>query len=311
MKDIMKEQSTYFDDIQHQEDFCRENRFLPVYDFNCQPTMTGKIIPGTQFFTAATYKKDLVKEAIKTGVQLTRKTENLIPTAFVFESDSMTLQEQRDNIREDAFRYILTITFSGKKSLHVVVPISPQDGTAITGGKEYKHLWREVAKLLFKDPDKLDVQCATIGRLTRLPGAVRKDSGKKQACEFYNENCETIDLKKFMEKWREQERSQKMTFSIRSVFQKYETHDDLDFDSQLQHLIQSNAKSPTPSKEVAIMVLRDGNTPSSNFLPAGGSYIGTVKLLQNRFPLLLEPFVESVQQAHPSCLPRKKQDYLL
>ncbi len=311
MKDIMKEQSTYFDDIQHQEDFCRENRFLPVYDFNCQPTMTGKIIPGTQFFTAATYKKDLVKEAIKTGVQLTRKTENLIPTAFVYESDSMTLQEQRDNIKKDALRHILSITFSGKKSLHVVVPISPQDGTAITGGKEYKHLWREVAKLLFHDPDKLDIQCATIGRLTRLPGAVRKDNGMTQVCEFYNEACEAIDLKKFMCKWREQERSQQMSFSIRGVFQKYETHNDLDFDSQLQHLIQSNAKSPTPSKEVAIMVLRDGQTPSSNFLPAGGSYIGTVKLLQNRFPLLLEPFVESVQQAHPSCLPRKKQDYLI
>ena len=311
MNNTMNEQTSYFDTVQHREDFCRKNRFLPVDNCKCQPNMDGKVHDGTQFFAAATFKQELVNEAIKTGTQLTRKTENLIPTAFVFESDSMTLQEQRENIREEAFKNILSITYSGKKSLHVVVPISPQDGTAITGGKEYKHLWREVAQLVFKDADKLDIQCATIGRLTRLPGATRNDSGKKQACEFYNEACETIDLKNFMEKWREQEREQQMVLSIRGVFQKYESRNDLDFDAQLRHLEQSNGKSPTPSKKIAIMVLRDGNTPSSNFLPAGGSYIGAVKLLQNRFPLLLEPFVESVQQAHPSCLPRRKEAYLI
>ncbi len=311
MKDTMKDTTTYFDDIQHREDFCRANRFLPVDDCYSQPNMNGEVLPGTQFFMAATYKKDLVNEAVKTGTQLTRKTENLISTAFVFESDSMTLQEQRDNIREEAFKHILSITYSGKKSLHIVVPISTNDGLAITGGKEYKYLWMEVAKLIFKDADKLDPQCASIGRLTRLPGAKRKDSGTKQACEFYNNECEAISLKPFIDEWRKREQSQQMTFAIRGVFKKYETRKDTDFASQLNHLVKSYDKSPSPSKQIAIMVLRDGRTPSSNFLPAGGSYIGTVKLLQNRFPLLLESFVDSVQQAHPSCLPRKKEAYLV
>ena len=38
----MNEQTSYFESIQHQEDFCRENRFLPVDDCYSQPNMNGQ-----------------------------------------------------------------------------------------------------------------------------------------------------------------------------------------------------------------------------------------------------------------------------
>lgn len=311
---IVANNPTLFTTLEGRHRFCQDHHFLPCDDIYSQPRMDKTVREDTQFFIAATFKDNLYAEARASRTQLMRKGCNLIPTAFVYESDSLPIKEQLSNIKAEAFgRHVLSVTYSGGKSMHVVVPIAIDEGKTIADNKEYKFLWGMVAKMVFKDISPLDSQCATIGRLSRLPGAKRKDKDTIQQCVFYNPDCEIIGLKEFQEEWNESQKRAQMATRRRPCRPTPTTTPRTGkgvCGSQLKALVRSNTASPSPCKEIAVMVLKEGHIPSSDLLPKNGSYVGTLTFLYSHYMELLEPFFEKVKDAHPSCLPEPFEWYL-
>lgn len=320
MKNKMTENPDYFKTSEDRKHWCYEHNFLPIYNFNCQPNMQNIVYPDTQFFMTATWNKQ-ARDRIKNGESLTRKSENLVPTAFVYESDTVPIKEQLANIKKDAFKYILSITYSGNKSVHIIVPINLNDGYEIDSSGLYKYLWKHVAEVIFNDTTILDKQCASIGRMSRMPGATRlkstddgrsldtknREGCKVQTCIFLNDSPSLINLKAWMKDYQLIDLGVSIQNSLRLPVYRPKMTEKTD---PLQHLRNSNAKYPTACKSTALMVLDDGNIPSSDWLPENGSYISTVHFLKNKFPELTEEFVTKVKQAHPTCLPCPVKHYL-
>lgn len=322
MKNIIADNPEYFKLSESRMHWCKRHHFLPVYNYACQPQAKGIVYPDTQYFMVACWN-DEAKARLDAGEEVTRKADNLMPTGFVYESDNLTLKEQLENIKGEAIPHILTITHSGNKSFHIIVPIHLTDSYAIGSNRElYKYLWKQVAKRLFNNIDALDAQCASIGRLSRMPGALRLKSiangfyldtkntegCKEQKCVYYNDEARPIDLRNMIEAYELKAMGVQISNALRT--QRYKRQSVNLGDDELGHLQRSQAKFPTPCKETALMVLEDDNIPSSDLLPDGGSYISTIYYLRNRFPSLLEEFVRKVKQAHPTCLPKAVNEYL-
>lgn len=107
----------------------------------------------------------------------------LYHTRFLFESDELELMEQlklaqvhKDNINR--------ITFSGKKSLHVVIEF-PKEYESFCN-EYYKMIWRYFASEWFMD--KCDKACANPSRLTRRPDVTRRDTGKLQTLIYHGKH---------------------------------------------------------------------------------------------------------------------------
>ena len=324
MKNTMSENPNYFKESEARMHWCKKNHFLPVYNFACQPNSKYIVYPDTQFFRTACWN-DEAKKRIDNGEEVNRCAENLMPTAFVYESDTLTLKEQIANIKDGATKNILSITYSGNKSFHIIVPIHLTDSYTIGSDREmYKCLWKKVANRLFKDVSVLDSQCASIGRLSRMPGALRlksihgkyldtknTDGCKEQKCLFLNEDARPIDLREMIEAYNLKAMGvqiQNTLVNARNdrIAQSYNGEGT----DELTHLINSNKKFPTSCKQTAINVLVNNDIPSSDLLPEDGSYISTIWFLKNKFPTLTEEFVTKVKQAHPSCLPSPVRKYL-
>ncbi len=301
----------YFSTIESRTKWCQAHHFLPCDDLYSQPDMDMVVHSDTKFFITATFKPDIYKTALENGEQLRRTTSNLIPTAFVYESDSLNIEEQISNIKKEAMDGILSITYSGNKSVHVIVPIDVEEGKTITDNKEYKYLWEELAKTIFLDTSNLDGQCATIGRLSRLPGATR-DNGKTQKCLYYNPECRCVMLKRFRRSWKSRQSKKAKTSASKPVSYRKNRKVSYgsDFDSQLKSLVSSNKQRKSPCKRIAVMVLKENKIPCSNLLPTGGSYVGTLTLLYSKYPLLLMEFFNKVKEAHPTCLPQPFDYYM-
>ena len=227
MKNLIKENPAFFANVQARKKFCHENHFMPIYDFMYQPNKDGIVYPATQFFCTADYRPEVWKRWQK-GEEVKRVGENLVPTAFLFEADGIGLEEQKRNINLERLNHVLSITYSGSKSLHVIVPILPCDGFAMAGNSQlYKACWAEVAKRLFKDISVLDERCASIGRLSRMPGATRykrtKDgkldlsaADKEQRCIFLNDAVEPLRLGLFIDDYKFKQRRKASISSMRS-----------------------------------------------------------------------------------------------
>ena len=166
-------------------ELCRRLRLQPVADVYDQPGY------GPVSCARARY---LLSAAFRAGAERRRATANLYPTAFVYEADGIDLQSQWDNITPDGLRHVAVATFSGKKSLHLLVPIAESDGQKIRNNKTFLDCWRHVAGLVFREPQVLDPACATLGRLTRMPGAARPDTGYVQTCIYYAPDAEAYPL---------------------------------------------------------------------------------------------------------------------
>lgn len=102
-------------------------------------------------------------------------------TRFLFESDSLPLEEQKKFI-EQHIDNISRVTFSGKKSYHVIIefPHNYEDFCK----NNYKLIWNFFNNEYFDG--KCDTACSNPSRLTRRPGVIRKDTGKEQKLIF---NC--------------------------------------------------------------------------------------------------------------------------
>jgi hypothetical protein len=98
----------------------------------------------------------------------------LYHTRFLFEFDSMPLQDQWNMVKDSWI--VRRVVFSGKKSLHIIVEFDKKhEGFC---AEHYKTVWRWLNDHFFNS--KADTQCTNPSRLTRRPGVIRKDTNKEQ-----------------------------------------------------------------------------------------------------------------------------------
>lgn len=108
------------------------------------------------------------------------------PRVMAFESDSLTIEQQEENIKSDAWS---AKVFSGNKSLHVLVEvpddISRELAQITTCDKVavYHRMYKMVADMIFKDTSHLDMACKSWLRKFRTPNGIR-DNGVVQAATF-------------------------------------------------------------------------------------------------------------------------------
>ena len=96
-------------------------------------------------------------------------------TRFLFEMDNTTLEEQKA-MAEQLKDKLVRVTFSGKKSLHCIIEFNPSFENYCK--EHYKQIWKFIDRTYFGG--KSDNKCSNPARLTRRPGAIRKDTGKEQ-----------------------------------------------------------------------------------------------------------------------------------
>ena len=147
------------------------------------------------------YKKNYTAEFEKTGIAspLSRKSKDLRPIAFLYESDTLSKKEQKQLINSclsDFRENVLSVTDSGNKSYHSVVWIDEQDRDMVRS--DPKFYWDAVKTRIFGNDAEMDEACATNGRLTRLQYGTRS-TGEKQTCLFYNPDVKGIDLSMYRE----------------------------------------------------------------------------------------------------------------
>lgn len=144
------------------------------------------------FICTASFTEEYMKHCVETKEEISRTAKNMQPAFFVYEFDTLSLDEQRSlckSITENPKfeNRIFSQTFSGRKSYHTLVPIDPQYRNDIA--MDFKYYWLFMAKIFFGERHvMLDPQCASIGRLSRNPNGVRED-GTLQECIYYNPNA--------------------------------------------------------------------------------------------------------------------------
>ena len=99
----------------------------------------------------------------------------LYHTRFLFEIDSMSLEDQRELI-EKIKPLLVRIVYSGSKSYHCIVEFDKKYEKECE--MFYKEIWRIINRKYFDS--KCDTQCVNPSRLTRTPNVIRKDTGKNQ-----------------------------------------------------------------------------------------------------------------------------------
>ena len=108
---------------------------------------------------------------------LTKRSDDncLYHTRFLFEMDSMSLEDQRELI-EKIKPLLVRVVYSGSKSYHCIIEFDKKYEKECE--KFYKEIWRTINKNYFDS--KCDTQCINPSRLTRTPNVIRKNTGKNQ-----------------------------------------------------------------------------------------------------------------------------------
>lgn len=99
----------------------------------------------------------------------------LYHTRFLFESDSLSIEAQWEYAKRHKPE-IMRITFSGKKSVHIIIELPLKFEQFCCNN--YKLVWNYFNKVWFDG--NCDRACANPSRLTRCPNVLRKDTGKLQ-----------------------------------------------------------------------------------------------------------------------------------
>jgi hypothetical protein len=101
-----------------------------------------------------------------------RKNENVsVMKNFLFESDTMTLDQQKELLKEMVDN-ISMATYSGNKSIHFIIQIEDAPNTK----EEYHYVWNLLKNKYFSYADTQTKDC---NRLSRTPNAIR-DNNRKQ-----------------------------------------------------------------------------------------------------------------------------------
>lgn len=276
-----------------------------TYDKELSKDSTDK-----EFICTAKYTKEYEEELNTGNITPDRKSEHLIPTFFVYESDTLSLNEQKDLINKANINHIYTSTFSGSKSIHYLVPIEQSQANEIK--KDFKYYWNKAGEFVFNKEimKSMDSNCASIGRLSRNPNAYRTigNAMVKQDLLYKNDNVEPIDLSQIIIEHNKELKSKKDFANVKTLVSKSLT-------SQLPQ--QMNKKDKTYLERCynknhnenvgfALQVL-NGMT-----LPSGSNLIGiTYTLKQMDVDVeLRKQIITILKQQHPTNLSKKVEDYL-
>ena len=254
-----------------------------------KPTFTAT--EKTQFLVTASYKPEYIKEVNEGKADINRCGENMIPEYFVYESDELGIEEQKEIaeklLNSSNSKYVRCVTDSGNKSLHILVKV--RNGKALTD--DFKFWWRRCADFLFgRDiAEKMDKACASVGRLTRFPNGTR-DNGKKQQCLYYNPEStafEFTDDEIESIKWAKQVQQADMEKKLKKLI-----YDD---DSEIERLTRYYRANPNKWGLVYETIVE--NKP----IPSGSDMIGSIKKLETANMLeLRKAFANLAHQQHPS-----------
>lgn len=229
---------------------------------------------------------------------MSRKSLNMKPVFFVYESDNLTKEEQHLAIQPTLLdpekrKYIFSVTDSGSKSLHILVYIDPEYQEEAL--RSYKYYWRQTGEYIFGKEymDKCDQNVASNARLTRMPGGTR-DNGNLQKCFYINRKVEGF---KFTDEWlqavdesvrREKEAEEQNLKLLQENKEKYGHCDEM--------TILNRFYKARPDKWEVAKTLVGGGDPGS-----GSNMYGAIRMLKKAGLLELASIAKQVaHQYHPS-----------
>lgn len=218
-----------------------------------------------------------------------RKIEDLVPTGFSFESDSLTMEEQLTMLNEVVKNPLVNdACYSGNKSVHYHVLMEPTPMTA----DQYKYCWHELAKAIFADKyDILDKSMSNMNRLTRKPNAIRKDNGVEQSLLYYSDNRVMFDPSRYLNDY-------KTRLALKPTVE-YQ-HSDIVHD--LEYLKDCYNKNHKETIRLALDAI-EGKT-----IPAGSNMIGALYALKNMNVdvEILRQVATEFNRQHPSNIGKNK-----
>ena len=276
-----------------------------AYDKELSKDSTDK-----EFICTAKYTKEYEEELNNGNITPDRKSEHLTPTFFVYESDTLSLDEQKELINKANINHIYTTTFSGSKSIHYLVPIEQSQANEIK--KDFKYYWNKAGEIVFNKEimKSMDSNCASIGRLSRNPNAYRKigNAKVKQELLFKNDNVEPINLSQIIIEHNKELKSNKDFANIKTLVSKSLTSH---YPQQMNkkdknYLERCYNKNHNVNVGLALQVL-NGMT-----LPSGSNLIGiayTLKTMDVDVELRKQ-IITILKQQHSTNLPNKVEDYL-
>lgn len=191
-----------------------------IYYSNLYNKLSSEPLPGMEYQVLNELADENPKRSDKTCMKYTR---------FLFEHDDISMEAQMAML-EDKKPYIVRATYSGSKSIHMIVEFSPEYNRLCE--EWYKEIWKWLEKNYFPGTD---TKCTNPSRLTRAPDVVRSDTGRLQKTlysnpENYISNRKDIlaKLAEAEKKWRIEEKEEKEReelFRIRSKFSSMNNHD--------------------------------------------------------------------------------------
>lgn len=240
-----------------------------------------------------------------------RTWKDLIPTYMVFESDTLSKEEQKANVKPEFLKYFSWATDTGGKSIHWLLHLPPYAQKKLTNNKDLYHdVWDSVNTLCFKQPNVVDKQVKSIGRLTRCPFGIRADKppyGVRQELFYCNPDAEDLDLTEIIEKLEAKYRAKQLRaafFDNQILENEEEALEKLD-NYYYKHL---NANTLSDELDIAHEVVCHGNVD-----PASGvNWLGGLNCLRGyHMPrAVLETYLNRVREVHPTHLPQDNDYYL-
>lgn len=277
-----------------------------TYDKEISKDSTDK-----EFICTAKYTKEYEEELNNSNITPDRKSEHLIPTFFVYESDTLSLDEQKDLINKANTNHIYTSTFSGSKSIHYLVPIEQSQANEIK--KDFKYYWNKAGEIVFnKDIMKsMDSNCASVGRLSRNPNAYRKigNAKVKQELLYRNDNVIPVNLNQIIKEHNQEIKSKeefnkvklKINESINAQLPQSRNNK-----KDINYLERCYNKNHNENVGMALQVLKGIE------LPKGSNLIGiayTLKTMDVDIELRKQ-IITILKQQHPSNLTKDVNEYL-
>lgn len=294
-----------------------EDNPVPSYKNKYDMTPHFLVDNDDEFICAAVFTEKAMNDYIanktdsdnfKNG-KLRRIDLNMTPYFFVYESDDLPLEEQLkmvDKVLDSPFGGVITsVTFSGSKSIHVLVKIPERWRLDVK--KDFKFYWDNVAEYLYHDDKKyLDKACASISRLTRKPNGIR-ENGVKQTCYYYNKDACLLDSQ-FA--WTVPGHNKKLAKQEAEMLERERERllrkDALKEEDEYEKLERMHKKGASGAFEVAYNAIHD-------ICPAGENYVAALRSLKSRgFSVDMQRvMLENVSSAHPSNISRSRVEYLL
>lgn len=225
-----------------------------------------------------------------------RKIDDLVPTGFSFESDSLTMPEQETMLNEVVKNPLVNdACYSGNKSIHYHVLMEPTPMTA----DQYKYCWHELAKVIFGDKyDTLDKAMSNMNRLTRKPNAVRKDNGVEQSLLYYSDNRTMFDPSKYLNDYKTR------LANVPTIEYEHSTDHGLEYntDHDLEYLKNSYNKNHKDTIRLALDAIE------GKAIPAGANMIGSLYALKNMNVdvEILRRVATEFNRQHPSNIGKNK-----